>query len=161
MLSLTRKTDYALVALADLARRESGVSSARDLARRLQVPLPALTNILNGLTHSGLVRSVRGVNGGYRLAKRPGEITLGELIEAVEGPIKLTRCCSDAIDVDSQRCDLEDSCDLRGPLHRVQASFKRFLSQVTLLDLAWDRVSLDIEYANTSAGAGVVEEAQV
>ncbi len=160
MLSLTRKTDYALVALADLARLESGVSSARDLAHRLQVPLPALTNILNRLTHSGLVRSVRGANGGYRLARLPGEITLAELIEAVEGPMKLTRCCSDTIEVDSQKCDREAWCDLRAPLHKVHASFKHFLSQVTLDDLARDRVSLNGDYANASATSAAGGETQ-
>ncbi|MFQ5589794.1 MAG: RrF2 family transcriptional regulator [Phycisphaerae bacterium] len=149
MLSITRKTDYALVALADLARRGPALASARDLASRLQVPLPALTNILNRLTHRGLVCSVRGANGGYRLARHPDQITLGELIEAVEGPVRLTRCCSDRATMDATQCEREAACDLRAPLHKVHESFRTFLSQVTLRDLAWNHVSLNV--GNTTA----------
>ena len=160
MLSLTRKTGYALAALADLARRGPAVASARDLASRVNVPLPALTNILNGLTHSGLICSVRGANGGSRLAKKPGEITLAGLIEAVEGPVKLTRCCPDALEVNPRRCDREASCELRAPLHKVHASFRHFLSQVTLRDLAWNHVPPTLGHAASSPESTEEKEPQ-
>ena len=69
MLSLTRKADYALVGLVDLARRTPGKASARQIAESSGVPLPMLMNILKELLAGGLVCSTRGVNGGYRLAK--------------------------------------------------------------------------------------------
>jgi DNA-binding IscR family transcriptional regulator len=84
------------------------------------------------------------------LAKQPGDITLAELIEAVEGPVKLTRCCSDTVEVESQKCDREDSCELREPIHIVHASFRDFLSRVTLRDLAWNRVPLNLTQVNPS-----------
>ena len=94
MLSLTRKADYALVGLADLARRAPEKASARQLAESSHVPLPMLMNILKELVAGGMVISTRGINGGYRLAKDPGEITLRELIQTIEGPINLTICCA-------------------------------------------------------------------
>ncbi len=80
MLSLTRKTDYALIAMAELARRAPTMVSVREMSQRLGLPLPALTNILKQLTRSGLVTSTRGPNGGYRLARDPDRITLSELM---------------------------------------------------------------------------------
>jgi len=94
VLLLTRKTDYALVALVHLARRAEALVSARELAQRSHLPLPVLMNILNALAHCGLVRSVRGSRGGYRLARRPEDVTLADVIEAIEGPIGLTMCGS-------------------------------------------------------------------
>ena len=69
MVALTRKTDYALVALAYLARWEQGCVSARDIAARVRIPLPMLMGILNQLARRGLVISTRGAKGGYRLAR--------------------------------------------------------------------------------------------
>lgn len=140
MLSLTRKTDYALVALVDLARRSGKMASARELAQRLHVPPRALTNVLNRLKHHGLVTSVRGSVGGYRLAKVLKEITLAELIEAVEGPVKLTRCCTSDKDADNRKCERASWCDLSESIQKVHAGFKLFLDQVTLDDLASNRV---------------------
>ena len=83
MIVLTRKTDYALVAMAHLAHHpgEEGISSARDIADRYHVPLPVLMNILKTLNREGLVISVRGARGGYRLARPalPYESTMAVL----------------------------------------------------------------------------------
>ncbi len=94
MLLLTRKTDYALLALASLARQTPTGASARGLAERLKLPLPVLRNILKQLTSRGVLKSTRGTRGGYRLARSPHHITLAQLLEAIEGPMLLARCCS-------------------------------------------------------------------
>ncbi|MCH7527607.1 MAG: Rrf2 family transcriptional regulator [Planctomycetes bacterium] len=73
---MTRKTDYALLAMAELARRTPTMLSVREMSQHLRLPLPALTNILKQLTRSGLVSSTRGPNGGYRLARDSDRITL-------------------------------------------------------------------------------------
>lgn len=142
MLSLTRKADYALSALAELARRGNSIASARDLSNSLHIPLRALTNTLNLLGRRGLVVSVRGSNGGYGLARNPREITLVELFDAVEGPMRFARCCSNTPDLGNQRCDLEDSCEIRDPVRKLHTALRSFLSQVTVDDMAWNRVRL-------------------
>ena len=131
----TRKTDYALVALAGLARRNHGSSSARDLADELKLPLPVLRNILKLLTSHGLLVSSRGPSGGYRLARPARKITLVQVIEVIEGPIHLVRCCSTSHDEEPQ-CQLVDSCLIKGNVRRVHESLIEFLNRVTLAQLA-------------------------
>lgn len=142
---LTRKTDYALVAMAHLARQGDALVSAREIAVRSRVPLPVLTNILNALAHYGLVTSARGAKGGYRLARPPTEITLVNLIEAIEGPVTLTMCAPDPRSAFEQRCRLEAFCVARDPARRVHRSLRRFLSQVTLAQIASDTEPSDAE----------------
>lgn len=144
MLTLTRKADYALVAMAQLAKRAPGRISARDIAERVKIPLPVLTNILHQLLHSGLVSSVKGSKGGYRLARDPNHITLAEMIDAIEGPFKLAVCCSSGgVDV-SQSCELEDSCDIKEPVQRVHTSLRHFLNQITLTHIAFTEVPVSL-----------------
>ncbi len=145
MLSLTRKADYALVGLVDLARRAPEKASARELAESSKVPLPMLMNILKELVAGGIVVSTRGMNGGYRLAKDPAEITLRELIHTVEGPINLTMCCAESTDVEQdQQCDLSGSCPTEAPIHKVNEIFRTFLGQVTLAHLMSNDVPITI-----------------
>ncbi len=147
MLSLTRKADYALVAMADLARQSPSTVSARDMAGRLRMPLPALQHILTRLMHRGLVVSTRGAQGGYRLNRRPDQITIAELIEVIEGPIRLTPCCTEASHVRVRECHMEDVCPIREPVRKVHGIVRRCLDKVTLDHLAWDRVPLRLSRA--------------
>jgi len=135
VLLLTRKTDYALVALVHLARRAEALVSARELAQRSHLPLPVLMNVLNALAHCGLVRSVRGSRGGYRLARRPEDVTLADVIEAIEGPIGLTMCGSATRGDFEPRCRLEDTCLAREPARRVHRRLREFLSRITLAEM--------------------------
>ncbi len=145
MLSLTRKADYALVGLVALARRAPEKASARQLAESCKVPLPMLMNILKELVTGGMVVSTRGMNGGYRLAKDPGEITLRELIQAVEGPINLTICCAGSTGIKQhQQCDLSGSCPTEAPIRKINEIFRTFLDRVTLAHLLTDEVPITI-----------------
>ena len=136
MLLLTRKTDYALLALASLARQAPSGASARSLAERLKLPLPVLRNILKQLTSRGLLKSTRGTRGGYRLARSPNQITLAQLLEIIEGPVRLARCCSVPEGDEEAECQLEESCLIRGNMRKVHASLMQFLDEVTLDQLA-------------------------
>ncbi len=145
MLSLTRKADYALVGLVDLARRAPEKASARQLAESCNVPLPMLMNILKELVTGGMVTSTRGMNGGYRLARDPGEISLRELIQAVEGTINLTICCAGATELkQDQQCDLSGSCPTEAPIRKINEIFRTFLDRVTLAHLLTDEVPVTI-----------------
>ena len=139
MVSFTRKADYALVAMAELARRAPDRLSARKIAALVGVPLPVLTNVLHQLLHHGLLSSTRGAQGGYCLARIPAEISLADVIEAVEGPVMLTRCCSDgvALDTPEDKCRLEESCSIKAPVQRVHQSLREFLSGVDLAYIAF------------------------
>lgn len=144
MLSLTRKTDYALVAMVDLAVEAGQRWSSREIAERCGLPFPVLTNILKQLTHHGLVTAVRGPHGGYELAKPANEITLIDLIEAIEGPSRLTICCQDSSEPDGKSCDIEPSCRIKEPVRKVHNGLRYVLGSVTLAQIACDDVPVDL-----------------
>ncbi len=136
---LTRKTDYALVALAGLAHLDRPSASARDLAAELHLPLPVLRNILKILAAHGLLVSARGPAGGYRLARPADEITLRQVVEVIEGPVQLARCCPTAGGEADGHCQIEDSCLIKGKVRLIHESLLEFLSGFTLAEIAPDR----------------------
>ncbi|MHC5108815.1 MAG: RrF2 family transcriptional regulator [Planctomycetota bacterium] len=139
MLSLTRKCDYALVAMAELAHCGRRTVSARDIATRIGVPLPVLTNVLHRLQRWGLVTSRQGARGGYSLSRSPERITLVDVIEAIEGTGRLTPCCcTDEDEAHATDCSLEADCRIRLPIRRVQEGLRQFLGSVTLFQLAFE-----------------------
>ena len=140
-------------ALVAMVRSGAGPVSARDLAEQSGVSARLLTNLLNRLTHEGLVASTRGTKGGYELAVPPERITLADLIEAVEGPMRLARCCAPD-EEGHERCRLEPSCITKEAVRRLHGSLRRFLSQVTLSDLAWDTVRLNVDVSKGNGHLG-------
>jgi Rrf2 family protein len=136
MLTLTRKTEYAMIAVCHLAHAGHKVVSARDIAEAHGVPLPLLMNVLKRLNRTGHVHSVRGAKGGYVLAVPPEQFTLDGLIEAVEGPVHLVRCTNPA--KNARRCTLTRPCPLRASVRKVHDRLRDFLGAVTIADLAFD-----------------------
>jgi Rrf2 family protein len=135
MLTLTRKTDYALIALTHLAHEPAGYSSAREIAARYNLPLPLLMNLLKLLAQKGLTRSVRGPRGGYTLAKPSNKIALTDIITAVEGPVQLVQCV-EMHEEDHNECQLVSCCPVRSPIHRIHDRLVSFLTSITLSDIA-------------------------
>jgi Rrf2 family protein len=144
MLTLTRKTDYALIALSHLASNQGRVVSAREIAAKYKVPLALLMNLLKLCAAHGLVESVRGARGGYRLSKAPDKITLVELVEAIEGPLKLSQCHGltepsgniQPADKDSVPCQVGSCCPVRIAINNVHMRLQGFLSEMTIADVA-------------------------
>ncbi len=111
--------------------------SARDMAATYEVRLPLLMNVLKALNQSGLLASVRGARGGYRLAVPAKTITLAALIAAVETPVRLVRCAPPRA-AERPSCELSDSCPIRAPVHRLHGMLNNLLTQVTVADFAFD-----------------------
>ncbi len=132
MLKLTKKADYGLIALRHLAGEQRG-ASAKDIADSYGIPLPLLSKILQKLVRDGLLVSVQGTHGGYRLARNPHEITTLEVIRAIDGPIILTQCFTEHAE-----CDQSDRCTVREPLRKVHEGILRLLSSITISDLSRD-----------------------
>jgi Rrf2 family protein len=88
---VTAKADYAVRATLELATVEEGLVKGERIAQAQSIPLKFLENILIDLRHAGIVHAQRGAEGGYRLARDPSEVTLGEVIRAVEGPLASVR----------------------------------------------------------------------
>ncbi len=137
MISLTRKTDYALLALSHLAGEPGAVVCARDIAERYSVSTPLLMNVLKQLSAASLVNSVRGARGGYSLARSAEEITLAEVIDAIEGPVRLAPCLAGSGgDGERRPCDAGDNCPIQGPLNWLHGRLRVFFENVTLAEMA-------------------------
>ena len=136
MLNLNKKTGYALVAMTHLAGLPDGhVASAREVAEKFGIPQSLLMNVMKELSAAGYTESVRGARGGYRLARRPEQITLADLIEVLEGPVRLAECVTGESG-DVMECRLMDRCPIADPVHRVQRKLNDFLRKVTLAEIA-------------------------
>ncbi len=138
-----------------MARNGSAKVSAPDLSQQFGVPLRLLTNILNRLKHEGLVESSRGTKGGYGLAMDPERITLAHLIEAVEGPMRLARCCPGDGDSEPDRCGLAESCLTKEAVRKLHRTLHRFLDQVTLRDLTFNTVPVQLDITVDTGVSGV------
>ncbi len=131
MIRLSRMADYSVVLMTYLASHAERPQSALDLTCASGLPGPTVGKLLNMLARAGLLTSFRGVGGGYALIRTPGDISVAEIIHAVDGPIALTECIHDA----SGECDLEASCPARGSWQVINDVVRRALSSVSLADV--------------------------
>ena len=130
---LSSLADYAVVMLSAAARHPCDARlSATLLADETGVPLPTAQKLMGRLAASGLLRSARGTGGGFTLARRPQEITLADIVEAVEGPIAMTSC----VDETRHECGLETACKVRPHWGAVNGAIRASLSGVSLATLA-------------------------
>ena len=153
MLSLTKKTDYALVALSCLAQRAvegAPPVSARKLADEHGLPFALIANILKDLHQAKIVSSTRGPQGGYALALPTSRITLIDVITATEGPIRLADC-GDDLPVLGQGCQIACKCPVREPMRRLNDKLREFLDSITLADLFDSRIDVPLVNLDTTA----------
>jgi len=141
MLKLTKKADYGLIALKFLAEHpEKPALSAKDVAEAYGIPAQLLAKILQQLTRAGLLRSLAGMNGGYKLARAASSISAFEVILAIEGPLFITSCSKG-----SKGCDLTSSCTIKEPLERVNTTIAGVLKGISIQDLAEQRTVVGAE----------------
>jgi FeS assembly SUF system regulator len=149
MLRISKLSDYAIVLLCEIARERSGQgTTARQLAETTQIALPTVVKLLKLLKDHGVLLSMQGRNGGYRLARRPGETNLAVIIEAVEGPIALTECMTEDLD-----CQIHSKCNTRPHWVHINAAFRQALSVVTLNDLITGMMPVPVSWGGARAAA--------
>jgi Rrf2 family protein len=151
MLRLTRRSEYGIIAMTFLAQRRLSDSpgedavSARDIAERYHIPKRILAEVMKDLVHKGLVRSVRGASGGYRIAAAPQAMTVLAVLQALEGPFEMVPCTNDlnlsglnpgGMQHQESLCELLSFCPIKGPLHKIHEKIHQVLTTVTLADLA-------------------------
>lgn len=131
MLRVTKLTDYATVVLTVLAADPTQVMSAPDLAERAGLETPTVSKLLKPLAQAGLVEGFRGANGGYRLAHAPSDITLVEIVEAMEGPLAMTECSIH----EGGNCGIQDSCHVRANWRHINDVVADALRSVSLAQM--------------------------
>jgi len=135
MLRLSKKSDYALIAMAHLAARPdgSGSSSAREISEAYAIPLELLAKILQRLVRAKLLVSVQGTRGGYRLARPATTISVADVIQSVDGPVTVTACSPD-----DHACDQYGTCSIRDPLWKIKNRILETLTTVSVAELGAD-----------------------
>ncbi len=150
MIRMTKQTDYGFVLLSELAAEPEKVANAPELAHETRLPQPMVAKILKLLARNGLVRSHRGVKGGYSLARRPAEISAAQIVRALEGPVALTVC----IDGSPGECEHETYCSVRAHWQRINEAVDTALGTITLEDLARPAGPPLIQLGAARPGAG-------
>lgn len=135
MLRLSKKSDYALIAMKHLATRSDGgaSSSAREISEAYDIPLELLAKVLQRLVRSRLLVSVQGTRGGYRLARHAAMISVADVIQAVDGPVTVTACSTD-----DHNCDQYSKCSVRDPLWKIKNRIIDALNTVSVAEMAAD-----------------------
>ena len=131
MLRFTKRADYGLMAIHYIAIHEDlGAVSAKRIAEEFSIPPELLAKILQRLARERLIVSQNGPRGGYVLARRPIEITVGQVVRALEGPINIVECLEEDSD-----CPQMARCNLRRPVQKIQVAVTQLLDTMTLAEL--------------------------
>ncbi len=130
MLSINRKTDYAIRCVYYLSGKPDEVTVVDEIAREMCIPKSFLAKILQELAKSKIVNSYVGVRGGFFLARHPHDITLYDVIEAVEGPAEINRCTSDR-----KECELSRTCKVHPIWVSVRHDLERVLREKNFGDI--------------------------
>ena len=131
----TKKVDYSIRAIVYLSTKDNNkpiylreISEAKGISRQF------LAKIFPDLMRQGLVKSFRGIQGGFMLAKPPSEITLSDIIQAVRGPIAISKCLQK-----EQQCDLDKTCKIQDIWKKAQENLMEVLDRTTIADLTGDQ----------------------
>ncbi len=129
---ITKKAEYAVIALTDLATRQKGLkTTTREIVERRKIPSNLIAQLLPLMRDAGWIKSTRGANGGISLVKDPSKITLREVIELVDGPLVITRCL-----FQSMPCDNKPSCPLRNVWIKAQDKMLDVFEKTSIKDLS-------------------------
>ncbi|RED52336.1 SUF system Fe-S cluster assembly regulator [Aestuariispira insulae] len=132
MFRLSKLTDYGFVLLAHMTGRAGETVTAPELAEATALPQPTVAKTLKALAKAGVVVSHRGVGGGYSLDRAPDDISVAEIISAMEGPVALTACVEGA----EHQCDVESCCPMRGHWDSINHAVKTALEGISLADVS-------------------------
>lgn len=129
-MQITRETDYAIRCVLYLAGKRGSVTMVDEIARNMSIPKSFLAKILQKLGRAGITRSYRGVKGGFELAMEPGDISLLDVIEAVQGVVAMNVCA-----LDKSLCNLSDNCSVHPVWVGVRKEVEKILREKNLADL--------------------------
>jgi Rrf2 family protein len=136
MLRLSKKADYALMAMKHLALRVDAASaSAREIAEQYDIPVELMAKVLQRLAKKGLLVSQQGTRGGYTLARPATLISVADVIQAVEGPLAVTACSAD-----EENCEQYSKCNIRDPLWRIKDRILTALATCSIFEMASDAI---------------------
>jgi FeS assembly SUF system regulator len=133
MLRLSKKADYALIAMKHLAQKPSGAAStsAREIAEHYGIPIELMAKVLQRLVRTGLLVSTQGTRGGYTLGRPAASISVADVIQAIDGPVTVTACSTERND-----CEQYSRCSIRDSLWQIRERIAAALDTVSLAEMA-------------------------
>lgn len=135
-MQITRETDYAVRCVLFLSRSPGAILMVEDIAREMSIPRSFLAKILQKLAKADIVKSFRGVKGGFQLSRSPEKVSLLEVIEAMEGPVGMSRCA-----VNAMACDFSGTCSVHPVWTDVKRIVEEHLGKITFKNLKKKRRS--------------------
>jgi FeS assembly SUF system regulator len=132
MIKLSRMADYGVILMVQLARSSAPVTTATELAEATALPGPTVSKLLKQLSRAGLLESHRGTNGGYAMSRATDEISVADIVSALDGPIALTECMT----ADGSVCEIEALCPTRTNWRQINDALVGALDGVTLAEMA-------------------------
>jgi FeS assembly SUF system regulator len=133
MLRLSKKADYALMAMKHLALKTTSASSstsAREIAEQYDIPIELMAKVLQRLARSGLLTSHQGTRGGYTLSRSTASISVADIIQAIDGPLTVTACSTQ-----DEGCEQFEKCNVRDPLWRIKDRILTALATCSLAEI--------------------------
>jgi FeS assembly SUF system regulator len=131
MLRLSRLADYGVVLMSQMAGSGEDLHNAQTMADATQLPLPTVSKVLSVLARAGLLTAMRGAKGGFKLARSARQISVAEIISALDGPVALTQC----IERGPGACEVEGICSTRRGWQAINDAVQRALDGVSLAEL--------------------------
>ena len=130
MLKITRKVEYALIALRHMQEKEKDeLTNAKEIAEQYGMPVELLAKTLQHLAREKIVEAVQGPHGGYRIKKCLEDINMKDFFEKMEGPLGIMDCYFDS------NCELLDNCNIRSPIQRLNENMRNMFDEITLNDV--------------------------
>jgi len=133
MIRLSRMADYGVVVMTYMAWRHHETNTAHQVAEGTGLSEATVGKLLKVFARGGLLESHRGVNGGYEMSRKPEDVSVAEIVEAVEGPIALTLC----VDEHPGSCDVEALCPVRGGWNQINTALRETFEGVSLAVMAF------------------------
>jgi len=147
MFKINRLTDYSTVVMCYLAEEPKKIHNAQDITEHTHIAKPTVSKILKMLAKANLLLSHRGANGGYQLASAPENISVAQIVTAIEGIVGLTECS-----MAQSNCNIQDSCHIRGNWRHISHIVQQMLQNISLADLAKPMLPMDLHIrANTDS----------
>ncbi len=137
MLHFNRKTEYALLSIEHMVRKEGlsvshpQVTSAREVSEAYHIPYPLLTKVLQKLAGKGMIKALHGTKGGYVLAKKPTDISVADVVTIFDGPVAVVECFKE----EKITCPQWEDCHIRNPFYELNMKIQDLLTQTTVADL--------------------------
>ena len=128
MLKITKKTEYALIALSDIESNNSLVRSI-DIAKKYNIPKELMAKTLQLMSKIGYIKAIKGPHGGYKSNIKLEDISLKKFIESIEGPLGLIDCQI------NEECIQIDSCNIKKPIKRINDNLLNFLDNISLIEI--------------------------